>query len=54
MPIIECGLKDNPFNHDIAHPNMIGQQYHNGSTIMSMFCGCGGLDLGFLGGFRYQ
>ena len=52
-PVFECGLKDNQMNHDIAHPNMMGQQYHNGSTVMSMFCGCGGLDLGFLGGFRY-
>ena len=23
------------------------------STVLSMFCGCGGLDLGFMGGFRY-
>ena len=53
MPVFEFGLKDNPINHDIAHPNMTGQQYHNGSTIMSMFCGCGGFDLGFLGGFKY-
>jgi DNA (cytosine-5)-methyltransferase 1 len=52
-PVFECGLKDNPKNQDIAHPNMTGQQYHGGSSVMSMFCGCGGLDLGFLGGFRY-
>lgn len=24
------------------------------ATALSMFCGCGGLDLGFLGGFRYH
>jgi len=24
------------------------------ATALSMFCGCGGLDLGFLGGFRYR
>jgi DNA (cytosine-5)-methyltransferase 1 len=53
MPVFEHGFKDNPINHAIVHPNMIGRQYHKGSTIMSMFCGCGGLDLGFLGGFRY-
>ena len=52
-PVFECGLKDNRINQDIAHPNMTGQQYHHGSSVMSMFCGCGGLDLGFLGGFRY-
>ena len=52
-PMFEYGLKDNPMNQDIAHPNMKGQQYHNGSSVMSMFCGCGGLDLGFIGGFRY-
>jgi DNA (cytosine-5)-methyltransferase 1 len=52
-PVFECGLKDNPVNHGIAHPNMAGRLYHNGYSVMSMFCGCGGLDLGFLGGFRY-
>ena len=52
-PVFECGLKDNKINHGIVHPNMIGQQYPNGSTVLSMFCGCGGLDLGFLGGFSY-
>ncbi|MCL2494092.1 MAG: DNA cytosine methyltransferase [Oscillospiraceae bacterium] len=52
-PVFECGLKDNPANRDIAHPNMIGQEYPNGTTIMSMYSGCGGFDLGFLGGFRY-
>ena len=53
MPLFEYGLKDNPVNHDIAHPNMFGKRYNKGSSIMSMFCGCGELDLGFLGGFRY-
>ena len=53
MPVFEYGLKDNPKNNEIAHPNMTGQIYHNGFSVMSMFCGCGGLDLGFLGGFRY-
>lgn len=24
------------------------------ATALSMFCGCGGLDLGFIGGFRYR
>ena len=52
-PVFECGLKDNLANLGIAHPNMTGQQYNNGSSVLSMFCGCGGLDLGFLGGFRY-
>lgn len=53
MPIFECGLKDNRVNRDIAHPNLTGRHCHNSSSVMSMFCGCGGLDLGFLGGFRY-
>ena len=52
-PVFECGLRENLMNSSIAHPNMMGEQYHNGTTVMSMFCGCGGLDLGFLGGFRY-
>lgn len=54
MPKFTYGLRSNPVNKAIAHPNMHNKEYINGSTIMSMFCGCGGLDLGFLGGFRYR
>jgi len=53
MPVYEYGFKDNPNNQDIAHPNTMGQKHHSGFSVMSMFSGCGGLDLGFLGGFRY-
>lgn len=52
-PEFEFGLKDSPSNSDISHPNMNGQKFAGASDVMSMFCGCGGLDLGFLGGFSY-
>jgi DNA (cytosine-5)-methyltransferase 1 len=32
---------------------MHGEALEGASEVMSMFCGCGGLDLGFLGGFSY-
>ena len=32
---------------------MHGDALEDASDVMSMFCGCGGLDLGFLGGFSY-
>jgi DNA (cytosine-5)-methyltransferase 1 len=31
----------------------MGATAADASSVLSMFCGCGGLDLGFLGGFRY-
>jgi DNA (cytosine-5)-methyltransferase 1 len=32
---------------------MRGGSLEGATNVMSMFCGCGGLDLGFLGGFSY-
>lgn len=53
MPKYEFGMRANPKNVDILHPNMRNEQMVGGYSLLSMFCGCGGLDLGFLGGFRY-
>lgn len=47
------GLKNHPSNSPLSHPNMHGEALEGASEVMSMFCGCGGLDLGFLGGFSY-
>lgn len=52
-PEFEFGLKSNPSNLELSHSNMRGERHIGGSDVMSMFCGCGGLDLGFLGGFSY-
>lgn len=53
MPEFEFGLRQSPATATIRHPNMDGRAHPSGSTVMSLFCGCGGMDLGILGGFRY-
>ena len=52
-PEFQFGLKNHPSNSSLSHPNMHGEALEGASEVMSMFCGCGGLDLGFLGGFSY-
>lgn len=52
-PEFSYGLKDHPENQVRSHPNMRGARLDGAYDVMSMFCGCGGLDLGFLGGFSY-
>ena len=52
-PEFQFGLKKHPSNFLLCHPNMHGDALEDASDVMSMFCGCGGLDLGFLGGFSY-
>lgn len=52
-PEFQFGLKNHPSNSPLSHPNMHGEALEDASEVMSMFCGCGGLDLGFLGGFSY-
>lgn len=53
MPVYAQGLRENPALAGLRHPNTEGTSLHGGATVMSMFCGCGGMDLGFLGGFRF-
>lgn len=52
-PEFQFGLKNHPSNSPLSHPNMHGEALEGASEVMSMFCGCGGLDLGFMGGFSY-
>lgn len=52
-PVFSSGLREHASTADLRHPNTEGRQYVGGASVLSMFCGCGGLDLGFLGGFRY-
>jgi DNA (cytosine-5)-methyltransferase 1 len=54
MPRYLYGFRENPstlgYRHpDLGGPILEGPRYRT----TSLFCGCGGLDLGFLGGFRY-
>lgn len=53
MPQYSFGFRDNPATAGIRHPNVDGKQFAGGHSVMSLFCGCGGMDLGFLGGFSY-
>lgn len=53
-PIFEYGFKDNPNTKMYVNPTLIQsdktEAYIN---VISLFSGCGGLDLGFLGGFTF-
>jgi len=53
MPIFQYGMREHPEVKSILHPNTQDLPVADGFSVMSMFCGCGGLDLGFLGGFTY-
>ena len=52
MPVFEHGFCTNPktaaYRHDQA-----SAPAPNNYTVTSLFAGCGGMDLGFMGGFRY-
>ena len=41
-----------PASFDQIAAQMMGAPIPNQFTVVSMFSGCGGLDVGFLGGFR--
>ena len=53
MPVYKVGMREHPSLAEIRHPAMAGQALPGAASVMSMFCGCGGMDLGFLGGFRF-
>lgn len=50
MPHYDCGHRDNPAVRAIRRKNR-DRKPPNRSRIVSLFAGCGGMDLGFLGGF---
>jgi DNA (cytosine-5)-methyltransferase 1 len=53
LPSFKFGLKDNPEAQDLydSPSNQITPQKTH--STLSFFCGCGGMDLGFRGGFTY-
>ncbi|MEA5580208.1 DNA cytosine methyltransferase [Nodularia harveyana UHCC-0300] len=53
LPSFEFGFKEHP-NNKATFNNSLGKSYDGRRySLMSFFCGCGGMDLGFIGGFRY-
>lgn len=55
-PRYEHGFRSNPDAKTYRHPS-VGESDRKATAepfeVVSLFCGCGGLDLGMLGGFRY-
>ena len=56
MPEFKFGLRENPTVSARLHPSLRGGavQVHERITAVSMFAGCGGLDLGVMGGFKFH
>jgi DNA (cytosine-5)-methyltransferase 1 len=52
-PEFEYGFRTNPETATVRHPSLNGSRDENGIDVLSLFSGCGGLDLGFMGGFRF-
>lgn len=55
MPRYQFGFRENPSTAGYRHPQVSGRAAAGGETpVVSLFAGCGGLDLGLLGGFVYR
>lgn len=52
-PLHVYGFRDNPVTRSYRHPCCNGITTDGHWTVTSLFSGCGGLDLSFLGGFEY-
>lgn len=52
-PLFQHGFRENPATESYRHPTLSGLEYPNAIPVVSLFAGCGGMDLGFLGGFRH-
>lgn len=53
LPVFQHGFRTNPATAEYRNPALNGAVSGGAHTVVSLFAGCGGLDLGFLGGFRY-
>jgi DNA (cytosine-5)-methyltransferase 1 len=51
-PEYRFGFRDNPATARYRHPLYEGRRTAGHRTLVSLFSGCGGLDLSFTGGFR--
>jgi DNA (cytosine-5)-methyltransferase 1 len=54
MPVFQWGFRSHPGTAGYRNPALDGGALLGASEVVSLFAGCGGLDLGFLGGFRYR
>jgi DNA (cytosine-5)-methyltransferase 1 len=52
-PRYTFGFRSNPATALHRHPSMDGAPRADDISVMSLFCGCGGMDLGFMGGFAF-
>lgn len=54
MPQFQYGFRDNPNTAAYLNPSLRSSSPRSETwSILSMFAGCGGLDLGMLGGFKF-
>ncbi len=52
-PVFACGFRQSPATVAYRHPCLNGTTTPDHATVVSLFSGCGGMDLSFLGGFEY-
>lgn len=53
LPVFKYGFRDNPTTESYRHSTLNGEHASENHKVVSLFSGCGGLDLGVLGGFEY-
>ena len=53
QPVFKFGFRDNPATAAYRHPGLTSDSSKSHFSVLSMFCGCGGLDLGLMGGFHF-
>ncbi len=52
-PVFSTGFLHNPATAKYRHPALADRICSNAINVVSLFAGCGGMDLGFMGGFRF-
>jgi DNA (cytosine-5)-methyltransferase 1 len=52
-PVYECGFKDHAETQAYISPNWSNPRPSEDHAVVSLFAGCGGLDLGLVGGFEF-
>jgi DNA (cytosine-5)-methyltransferase 1 len=52
-PEFSAGFRANASTKSYRHPTCDGERLLNAHRVVSLFAGCGGMDLGFLGGFEF-
>jgi len=52
LPVFQHGFARNPANQSTLNPFWLGNPIDEATSVVSFFSGCGGLELGLLGGFQ--